>query len=601
MKVEFPAPRFFAATDFARIALHIPMSEVSLDFVGDLRGLAYHEAGHVRKSVPLTDLLGAMLPDEDEDGDNALAFIQNVWGLDEKAFQRAWNVLEDQRMETAMVADSPNLANYYNVIVLSHVMHEDILDTAWLWLIGREHVDDDVCAAAREGMIQAHGEALVLQAEALVDAYMAATTPEELWACIIPYGLLMQQVGCTGGAVDQHDSQPGGDGGSGAFDDDDLFDEDGNPSEALHKALDELADRILDGATQRPSKADKGAGDDDAWPSPDDGAGDKHAVPGAPDEPSKSDNKDGEGTDPSKAETPSSGSGLGEGDPDLMKRLVNEALQRAIERRNADKNLAHDVRSFNEAFRDARSATPLRRLMPQRASDPGRMSQAVQANRALRVLFEQARAEQAPTWQVGQTRGVLDVVRYKTRRPGDREFFRDYADNGDLRLPNLAVSLLLDGSGSMRSPHNFDPDLGMAAYTVKSACDIFEIPCTVSVYDTDAWLLWDADDRATDMPVNFIPGGGTQPSKALSLIDHQTHGKDHHLVVIMTDGGWQDWMGGGKHDLGEYRMPGRDIVVLFWNTDERAINGLSTTAAHGRIDSLMDIPAIVRPFILAAL
>src|SRR5580765_3991755 len=133
MSVDLDADHFTAMTDFKKITLSIPEGDVSLDFVGDLRGLAYHEAGHILRTIPLPDLIAAV----DESDPQRMTWRINEWlvdthGLTLYQVQPAWNIIEDQRMETGMVRRSKNLASYYNVIVLTHVLAEGINETSHL-------------------------------------------------------------------------------------------------------------------------------------------------------------------------------------------------------------------------------------------------------------------------------------------------------------------------------------------------------------------------------------------------------------------------------------------------------------------------------------
>jgi hypothetical protein len=139
--------------------------------------------------------------------------------------------------------------------------------------------------------------------------------------------------------------------------------------------------------------------------------------------------------------------------------------------------------------------------------------------------------------------------------------------------------------------------LGVAAYAIKTACDVCSVPCTVSVFDTSAHLLWDAEDRPLSIPDAFCPLGGTDPTEALDVVDSQMHDKARHLVVIMTDGAWGGWQ---HKSLANYQYPNRDLVVLFWNTKPTAIPGIEGVT-HARIDSLMEIPQIVRRYLTQAM
>jgi cobalamin biosynthesis protein CobT len=300
----------------------------------------------------------------------------------------------------------------------------------------------------------------------------------------------------------------------------------------------------------------------------------------------------GEGASGKDSEGQSNGAGTEAGD---FKQRAKDALKKAREARNEDKNLSNDLRSFNEALHDTRNHTPLPRVPTTYSNLDGQdMAEAIRCNRSLRLLMEAARAEHAPSWQGGQRTGVLDVIRYKTREPGDMAFFRNVAEGGDMHLPNLSVSVLLDGSGSMQ--HHVTK-LGVAAYAIKTACDACDVPCTVSVFDTRAHLLWDAEDRPMNIPDAFCPLGGTDPTQALEVIDGQMHDKARHLVIIMTDGAWSGWQ---HKSLDEYAFPNRDVVVLFWNTPPTNIQGLKNIP-HAQVDSLMEIPQIVRRYLIQSM
>ena len=102
MSVSMNETQFKAMTNFEDIVISIPEDQVSMDFLGDLRGLAYHEAGHIRKTVPYPRLIELVA--------NATAItpaqVENIGqNITTALLHQAWNVLEDQRMETAMVVE----------------------------------------------------------------------------------------------------------------------------------------------------------------------------------------------------------------------------------------------------------------------------------------------------------------------------------------------------------------------------------------------------------------------------------------------------------------------------------------------------------------
>ena len=120
--------------------------------------------------------------------------------------------------------------------------------------------------------------------------------------------------------------------------------------------------------------------------------------------------------------------------------------------------------------------------------------------------FEAATMDIAPAWHEEQRRGIVNVLRYATRQPGDVEFFRGWVDNG---APghDIAVSVLLDYSGSMGG---VTEQLAKVAFASKAACHRLGMPCTVVLWDTNARTLWDAGETAEHLPV-IQAAGGTNP------------------------------------------------------------------------------------------
>ena len=555
MAIQMSGSSFFAATDFASIMIGIPEDQVSVDFLGDLRGLAYHEAGHLRKTLPLPRLIDKVV---DATGRPDAGTVQ---GLSEKALHSAWNVLEDQRMETAMVVDSKNLGRYYNVIVLTHVVQQFSPHT-YAWLAAREHVDADVVEAARDMMVDAHGEAETERIEDLVWQYVETSDPVTMWDAVVQLAKFFQATAAPSMQTDEHSFEV-------QWDADDCA----GDQETLEES-----------ATPRPSKdetlREKGS------------KGSKSDQASEAEQDESPDMGDGDEGDENGRET---ASGAGNKPGQSFGKRAKDALERAKDARNQDKNLTNDMRSFNDALHDTRNQTPLPRVPTSFINiDGGDMAEAIRVNRSLRLLMESARAEHAPSWQGGQRTGVLDVIRYRTRQPGDMEFFRNEAPGGDMHLPNLSVSVILDGSGSMS--HHVTK-LGVAAYAIKTACDACEVPCTVTVYDTRAHLLWDAEDRPVTIPDSFCPLGGTDPTEALEVVDAQLHDKARHLVIVMTDGHWSGWR---DKSLANYQFPNRDLVVLFWNTHPTSINGLEGVTS-ARVDNLMEIPQIVRRYLIQSM
>ena len=203
MQMSMSESHFSAMTNFDDIFITIPEDQVSMDFLGDLRGLAYHEAGHIRKTLPYPHLVELAM-----NGTTGLTVVtgqafQDLAGVPAKALHSAWNILEDQRMETAMVVDSKNLGRYYNVIVLTHVI-QSLNDHIYAWLAAREHIDADVVEAAREEMVTVHGEAETERIENLVWQYVETTDAVVMWDAVVQLAQWLQANNAPAFQTDVH-------------------------------------------------------------------------------------------------------------------------------------------------------------------------------------------------------------------------------------------------------------------------------------------------------------------------------------------------------------------------------------------------------------
>ena len=216
-----------------------------------------------------------------------------------------------------------------------------------------------------------------------------------------------------------------------------------------------------------------------------------------------------------------------------------------------DTALDQDVQSFHNAKDDAASKLDI--YAGGQSSDAMAIAEAGNLADDMQRSFEAATTEIAPSWHEEQRRGIVNVLRYATRQPGDVEFFRGWVDNG---APghDIAVSVLLDYSGSMGGVVD---QLAKVAFASKAACDRLGVPCTVVLWDTSARVLWDAGETAEHLPV-IRAAGGTNPRVALNDLDNQMYGKSKHIVLVMTDDAWD----GSAPALNAYKVEGRTIIGL---------------------------------------
>jgi hypothetical protein len=662
-----PQDEMRAWTDFDQIYIGYRMHDDVRLLAATMRGLAYHEGGHCRFTVPFLQLVEMVGADEYE----------------ARKYHKAWNCLEDQRMETAVTSDSPRKAAYITTTVMTELT--DTADAAasnYPLLIWRKYLPRKIRKGARrlfvfkQNAMGQDGEALARRWEQCVTSYVLGDTADDLWAAVIEaHELLQITTPVVGLAKDNHTKQQHSPRNRDDLDgalvipvapsmlqeaEDDLMDYDDTEAEldltdpeiaehlsevlvALWNSPEELITVVygmMGGADETPqegeptpqgeSQGEYEDASDEASDAEEDEQGDsEHSEPAEHDgddddqgeeegeqqpqpvvDPEAND-LDGDDHGDSKDDMggDDTSDGAGDEDPnwnatadedddeDLTDEDLDEALQDAEDERDSDPTLDGDVRSFNDAL-DNR-VSDLDPLDTQVSADVLAAAAAQNLATELEESFYASTMDKAPAWVEQQKRGVLNVMRYKTRQPGDTEFFRQWTEDDQPGF-NISVSVLLDNSVSMGS---FTEELAQAGYATKLACEKLGIPCTVVLWNTSAAVLWDANEKAEYLPV-VVSTGGTNPIMALADLHNQRYEKMQHLVLIMTDGQWQgDCAAPGT--LAAYGEDGRVIIGIGFNPDLKVADSYAenmhrygSDESYGVTD-LMQIPRLLEQALVA--
>jgi hypothetical protein len=570
--------RLEAWTDFKRIHVRYHTDPDPRVMAAVLRGLMYHEGGHIRWTIPFPELR-TMVCDRDD-----------RTGVELRKLQRAWNALEDQRMETAVVSDSPRKAAFFVPMVLCELLNTvDKATGNYPLLVWRRYLPKHIRTACREAFVARFSEALTQDIEVCVDRYVKATTPREMWNAVAWFADLTEQLQLTlPEAAETHRFQTSTTPETGeqrgpdssekmsipvdpTMDADEDEDEDEEAGEAIGSAPQDDEDEAgEDEGAGAGSEGDE-EGDQDV---PAGAGGEEGEEAGEGDDDGDSD-LDGDETSDDGSSQGAEGHGAGarseeEADHSLTQDDLNEAIAKAEEDRYNDRALDADVDAYNDALDRRGSKLMPYELIPDTNADHMIAAEALADD--LVGSFNQATMDRMPAWVEGQRSGILNVGRYMTRQPGDMEFFKQWVDD-DVPGYNLAVSVLLDYSGSMSSNRL---DLARVGYATKKACDRLEIPCTVVLWDDDAKVLWDGEEEAGDVLPTISCTGNTDPSWALADLDNQRFGKVRHLVLIMTDG---VWAGFGGRTLAPYAADGRILMGVGYAPG-------NPTKANARTDKL---------------
>lgn len=464
-------------TNFSQIKVRVPVPSLRTplrDFVVGVRGILHHESGHVRFTIPLPELW-----------ERGLAELGSLGrpDLSVRSLQMAWNCLEDQRMEAAVVRATPRIATYFAPMVLAYVLAEtqaqgymngfqkqgvDALGP-WLAVAGRDYLPDSVRARARDDFDE-FAQPLDLSADDWFDIvvrYLGATTEADmLLALFDAHDFLTRLLDAVGGG------EAGG--------------QQHLKTMSMMQTKESLAKKITNASEQHQQMTDSGGTD-----------------------------PQGSASHPKRPEDhPDDDATLGRDQPHAAGAEIDEVLSRVNAR-------------FAAGLLSARPAGTARPMYENEIAEARAL--AFEMRDALEVF----RTRHSPVWMHHQEHGYLDPVAYRTRQPGERTYRRE-PRNYDANGLGLHVSFLADRSGSMWSNMTV---LSQTMWATKVACDLLGIPNTM--------VLW-SDRRRTervleydDAPKVYASEGGTDPLDAFDDLDTHVYEHDlHHLVFVFTDGDW---------------------------------------------------------------
>jgi hypothetical protein len=386
---------------------------------GVTRGIFYHELGHCRFSVPLWDL--------------DISGYTTPGGIDSNKLRGAWNILEDQRMESAVVEESPHIATYFTGMVLELIATDERLASNYPLLCGRWYLPTELVEESRRRFVKKNdpytgGELLACQVSECIERYMVATTAKELADEVVCLEALLRNTIPLDIDTSSRHSDP-----------DSYYDPLGRtfegwnevPTERLRRTAGEVKRALNKSATDLQDHRGGEAGEDGGtW------------------------------------------SGLGAAMQDLHQDWA------------ADKSLTQDIAAINDALAAGGDLSYFPHIGVM--TDESMKGRARAFATEITEVFRIATADSAPSWVNQQRTGNLDVLRYITREPGNLEVFRHYQDYGDPGA-DLKVSVLLDVSSSMDESSE---ELGAAGWAVKTAGDELKIDTEVHLFNAKAHALY---------------------------------------------------------------------------------------------------------------
>jgi Mg-chelatase subunit ChlD len=472
----------------------------------------------------------------------------------EAGVHRAFNVLEDQRIETLMVGKFGAPVVPWLTAVIAHHLLNDASDvgTAFPLTHGRRYLSLEVRRAVRGAFAQPENTERIA---AIIDEYRTLAFPEILgderaFDLIVEFDDLIKQLPEVGAGTcadqrgDRHD--PNADARPAGRREQERLTKDAQQTE---KDADDLTDDEPDWGTDAdsPRDADDADGDDGEADGDDgdadaDADGDEGADDGGSDAPGNSAG-DADGDEGAEGDTDGDGGGSLAGTKagaEAAEKALQDALDGAYEA--VKDEVSRDLRAFNGDAELAEGGTS--HLAPyigytERAAE----AMTVRASQAFGTELELLKAESDPGWERMTRSGRINAARYLRGADLDEAFDRWESDKEDSL--DIEAVILLDHSGSMESDMAGAND---SMWAIKRALDRINASTTVILFNEDAHILYSADETATSRVRAAKSSGGTVPGTALRHARHilANSGRTTKILLSITDGEWsatKGWWG----------------------------------------------------------
>ena len=551
-----------AFTDFNKITVRYPGSampnetasnDAKLDAIAAIRGVIQHEMGHLRFTIPFKELVEQGHGELNEIGHTRVAYEYHE---DDDTFSyrdvvtrnlhHAWNVLEDQRMETLVVKSVPRISSYLCSMIYTHLLDSDEEgneEGKWIMFAGRQYLPDFLRSHALIRFIQAHGADKAQQWYDIVEKYKTSTDAFYMMCTVLDAMDFLESLSDQDYSTSEHRDR-----------------REPNWWETAEK-MDKSPEATPDNACE-PSSEDlnKMAGESN------DGSGDGSSEPAK----SKSSTSDQQ-SDKDKVADDAGSKGVSEqshadkdngsgasatGDHDMhatqsLRDMVRDALNDAVQQQRSDADNKRTLSNTNQRWNSSDGDLP-----EEPSIGTAFTTEMMQVSNQLTIGIKQALTEletaSQPAWQSHQESGIIDALSYRTKQVGALDYHRRLDGEANSGI-DLHVSMLSDVSGSMSGDNIQELSVGM--YAMRMACDELGITTSFINWSSGAYRVWDEEEVA---PVVWSPSGGTDPTDALqAAVWHNERGASAHLIFVFTDGQF-----GYNVDLSRYSEGERRVILL---------------------------------------
>jgi len=443
-----------------------------------LNGFNYHEVGHILYTPRGGSEFGKTVKREQ--------------------LGKAFNVLEDARIERLLIAKYPSVAPFMEASCLEYLLKGDSAEFGSYFPLftGRKYLDIELRQEIADRFIKDFGVDLAVAIATIVHEYRTLVYPRDFNRGLDLLRAFADIIGHENtNEVNGKPIIPNGNGGH-------------TDREVQDKGR-------MKGDKEQKAQQDKATNNESG-----DGAGNERL-----DDPADTN------TDNDRSSTSFGSKGKDEADDNVLRKDIQERLDN-LSKNDEVQRTTKEVRKAISDNNDRRSA------IKQGAYSNQQVSAQVSASaRAFGVALERVRIDNDPAWELEQPMGRLNIGRAMRADINDMDKVFDRWSEGNSNNDIDAI-VLVDTSGSMSWQIQRTME---SAWVIKRGIERINGRVSVYKFNHDSRLIYSATDKAQPTEYRYVnSSGGTNPYKA--LLEARRHlmnsKRGVRMLFIVTDGEW---------------------------------------------------------------
>ena len=443
-----------------------------------LNGFNYHEVGHILYTPRGGSEFGKTVKREQ--------------------LGKAFNVLEDARIERLLIAKYPSVAPFMEASCLEYLLKGDSAEFGSYFPLftGRKYLDIELRQEIADRFIKDFGVDLAVAIATIVHEYRTLVYPRDFNRGLDLLRAFADIIGHENtNEVNGKPIIPNGNGGH------------------TDRAVQDKG--RMKGDKEQKAQQDKATNNESG-----DGAGNERL-----DDPADTN------TDNDRSSTSFGSKGKDEADDNVLRKDIQERLDN-LSKNDEVQRTTKEVRKAINDNNERRSA------IKQGAYSNQQVSAQVSASaRAFGVALERVRIDNDPAWELEQPMGRLNIGRAMRADINDMDKVFDRWSEGNSNNDIDAI-VLVDTSGSMSWQIQRTME---SAWVIKRGIERINGRVSVYKFNHDSRLIYSATDKAQPTEYRYVnSSGGTNPYKA--LLEARRHlmnsKRGVRMLFIVTDGEW---------------------------------------------------------------